>query len=302
MKDPVLELMVKDPQGLYVDCTLGTGGHAEAILGDIDGRTKVIGIERDPKALEAARKRLAKYGHRVEFVLGNFRDADRYLGERKCYGFLLDLGLSTLQLSDPARGFSYLEDGPLDMAMGEDADSLEGFIESADEKQISGILKEYGEVRKSRMIARSIIEARDSEGLESTGQLRSAVEKIVGRKNQFPVLSKVFQAFRIRVNGELDNLRTFLPKGVERLEAGGRIAVISYHSLEDRIVKRFFVDEAKGCVCPPGFPVCTCGGSSRLRILTKRPLTPAQEELEHNPRSRSAKLRVAERIEDEKEK
>lgn len=298
MKREVLDYLVKDPEGLYVDCTLGTGGHALEILRR-NRKVNLIGVDRDEAALEIARERLKSFAPRVEFFLGNFREPERYLGERRCSGFLLDLGISSFQLSDERRGFSYMKDGPLDMSMGSGSRSVVKFITSADTRMIKDVLKEFGEVRTPGRIARSIIETRDRQKIERTFQLRDIVAGVVPPHRLYGTLSRVFQALRIWANDETGSLDDFLKSSLRHLKSGGRIVIISYHSLEDRLVKRFFRSKAKGCICPPDFPVCTCGKKPELRIITRRPVTPGREEIEENSRARSAKLRAAERIGDE---
>ncbi len=297
MKREVLELLIKDPKGLYVDCTIGTGGHTEEILKSRTNQdVTVIGIDRDGLALDIAKKRLKGYQKRLKLVQGNFRDLEKHLAGRKYDGFLLDLGISSLQLADSSRGFSYMEDGPIDMAMGEDGSSVREMLSGAGQEEISRILKEFGEEKRHRVIAKSIVRARDLEEIVRTGQLVKAVKEVIYPNKIYGTLSRVFQAFRIWANDELENLRVFLPQAVRLLNTGGRIAIISYHSLEDRIVKRFFVHEEKDCICPPDFPVCVCDKQAKLRIITRQPVLPAPSEIEENTRARSAKLRVAERI------
>jgi 16S rRNA (cytosine1402-N4)-methyltransferase len=232
----------------------------------------------------------------VKLVCANFSGIAALLGGRKADGFLLDLGVSTYQLSDATRGFSYQLNGPLDMAMGEDGLPVKEFIAGADEREIARVLREYGEERRSRAIAREIVRARSQRGMETTLQLREAVSRVAPREDVYGTLSRVFQALRIWANGELESLAAFLPQAVECSNAGARIVVISYHSLEDRIVKRFFRQEERGCTCPKDFPECRCGKSPRLAVLTRSAMRPPQEEIERNPRARSAKLRAAERL------
>ena len=300
MKREVLDYLVTDPEGLYVDCTLGTGGHALEILRE-NRKARLIGVDRDGAALDLARERLSSFTPRVEFVLGNFREPGKYLGERRCDGFLLDLGISSFQLSDESRGFSYMKNGPLDMSMGSGSRSVIEFITSADSDMIKEVLKELGEVRTPGRIAKRIIEARDRQKIEETYQLRDVVAGVVPPHRLYGTLSRVFQALRIWANDEIGSLEDFLRNSLMYLKAGGRIVIISYHSLEDRLVKHFFREKAKGCICPPDFPVCTCGGKPELRIITARPVMPARDEIEANSRARSAKLRAAERISDEDE-
>lgn len=296
MAEEAVKLLLAKERGLFVDATVGTGGHAERLLRESASGVRLIGVDRDPRALEVARSRLASFGSRVELVSGNFRRIGEILGDRTCDGLLLDLGVSTLQLSDAARGFSYLADGPLDMTMGPDGRSVRSFLSTTEERRIAAILKEYGEQRRSRAIAREIVRRRDAGAMETTFQLRDAVAAVALPHRSFESLSRVFQALRIWANEELESLDEFLPQAVEHLAASGRIVIISYHSLEDRRVKHFFRQEERGCVCPPEIPECRCGRAPRLSVLTRRPLRPSPEEIESNPRSRSAKLRAAERI------
>jgi len=296
LADTAVELLLARRVGFFVDGTIGTGGHTELILGRSGERAEVLGIDRDRGAIEEARVRLVAFGSRVRLVRGNFREIASLLGGRKADGFLLDLGVSTYQLSDPKRGFSYMASGPLDMAMGEDGRSVEEFISSADEKEIAGVLRQYGEERRSRSIARGIVRLRNSRGIETTLQLRDAVVKVAPHKDVNGTLSRVFQALRIWANGELENLEAFLPQAVEHSNPGARIVIISYHSLEDRIVKQFFRQEERGCTCPRDIPECRCGRLPRLAVLTRSAVRPSPEEVERNPRARSAKLRAAERL------
>jgi 16S rRNA (cytosine1402-N4)-methyltransferase len=286
----------------YVDATLGTGGHAEHLLrrtaAGAGGRKPAafIGIDRDPAALREARRRLRPFKGRITFVRGNFRGIAGILSGRECDGFLLDLGMSSLQLEDRTRGFSYMQDGPLDMSMGPASRSVIDLLAASTQRDIAVIIRKFGEERRHRAIAREIVKARDSGSMKRTSQLRAAVAKAVHAKDLTPALSRVFQAFRIWANEELENLEEFLGQAVDLLKPGGRLVIVSYHSLEDRIVKRFFRQEQKGCICPPGFPECRCGRTARLRIITRRPVTPSAEEVLDNPRARSAKLRAAERL------
>lgn len=296
MVQPVAEYLLTNADGFYVDATLGTGGHTESILRAGGKHIKVIGIDRDRSAVQKAKERLKPFGSMVMFVCGNFRNIEKLIPERKYDGFLLDLGLSSYQLADRSRGFSYMDDGPLDMSMGEDGRSVRELLATATAKEIERILRTNGEVRRYRPIAGEIVKLRQRAEITRTFQLRSAVEKAVPVNGLIGVLSRVFQAFRIWANQELECLREFLPKALDMLSPGGRMVVISYHSLEDRIVKRFFRQEEKGCVCPDDLPACCCGRISRLRVMTRRPVVPSPEETEENKRSRSAKLRAVERV------
>jgi 16S rRNA (cytosine1402-N4)-methyltransferase len=296
MVESVANFLLSNPEGIIVDATLGLGGHAEHLLEKGGSGLKVIGVDRDRSALEEAKRRLEPFGERVTYVCGNFRSIGKLILGLKCDGFLLDLGLSSYQLSDLKRGFSYMQDGPLDMSMGEDGRSVRGLLSTGGEKEIGRILREYGEERRYRVIARELARVGEEGGLISTRKLRAAVERVVPAKGLMSSLSRVFQALRIWANDELDSLREFLPQTVEFLNPGGRLVAISYHSLEDRIVKRFMKQEEDGCVCPPDFPECRCGRTVTLKVLTRRPVLPSPVELEGNPRARSAKLRAAERV------
>lgn len=279
-----------------MDATLGLGGHAARVLEAGGEGMRLIGIDRDPGALEEASRRLNRFGERVSLICGNFRNVAGLLQGVTVDGFLLDLGLSSFQIADRTRGFSYQEDGPLDMAMGEDGRSVRKLLAEAPEREIQDILSRFGEERRSRTIARNIVRNRERGEIYRTSQLRSIIEKSVPSKNLISSLSRVFQALRIWANEELGSLEEFLPQAVGMLGRGGRIVAMSYHSLEDRIVKNFFRREEKGCICPDDFPRCDCGRSPSLKILTKRPVKPSPLEVEENPRSRSARLRAAERL------
>jgi 16S rRNA (cytosine1402-N4)-methyltransferase len=296
MAEEVADLLVTDPDGIYIDATLGTGGHTAYLMDHVPGSFRVIGLDQDRLAIEEARGFLERHSGRIEFLHGNFRNIKDLAGVESCTGIVADLGISSLQLSDDRRGFSYQGDGPLDMSMGEEARSVTELLATAGEREISLLIKEFGEERRHRAIAREIARIGRESPITTTGELRAAVERVAGQHGLMAVLSRVFQAFRIWANSEMDALEEFLPQAVELLEPGGRIVVISYHSLEDRIVKRFFKLEESGCVCPPDFPECRCAKKKRLRIMTRRPIRPSKEELQKNQRARSAKLRAAERI------
>ncbi|HSG27545.1 MAG TPA: 16S rRNA (cytosine(1402)-N(4))-methyltransferase RsmH [Candidatus Krumholzibacterium sp.] len=296
MVNEVTRLLLTDPEGIYVDATLGLGGHTANLLKEAGPKARVVGIDRDVKAIELARRNLAPFGDRVSYINGNFSEIGTYLSGGEYDGILIDLGLSSLQIADRDRGFSYMEDGPLDMSMGCGGRSVRELLENGTEKEIADIIYRFGEERRSRVVARHIVKSREAGRIESTSRLRSIVEKALPSKNLITSLSRVFQAFRIWANDELDNLRAFLPQAVALLTPGGRLAVLSYHSLEDRIVKEYFRAEARGCTCPADFPQCACGRVPTLRILTRRPGRPGTEEVEVNTRARSARLRVAERL------
>ncbi|MBD5149085.1 MAG: 16S rRNA (cytosine(1402)-N(4))-methyltransferase RsmH [Oscillibacter sp.] len=291
------------PDGVYLDGTLGRAGHSQAILRCLT-TGRLIGVDRDLAAIEAARERLAEFGDRVTLVHGNFSDLEdilRNLGITGIDGMLFDLGVSSPQLDEPRRGFSYMHDAPLDMRMDETAELDAGqVVNTWSGEELRRILYEYGEERYAPQIARAIVRGREDKPIETTGELveviRSAMPGKALREKQHPA-KRSFQAIRIAVNGELDALPPMLEAAAEGLAPGGRLAVITFHSLEDRIVKQKMRELATGCTCPPEFPVCVCGKKPKLKLVNRKPIVSGPAELEENPRARSAKLRVAERTE-----
>lgn len=290
------------PDGVYVDGTLGMGGHSEEIAKRLT-TGRLIGIDRDETAIVRAGARLAAYGPRVQLVHGNFRDTVEILDElgiEAVDGMLFDLGVSSPQLDESERGFSYMHDAPLDMRMDE-TDNLNAWfvVNRWPEEKLRRILYDYGEERYAPRIAAAIVREREQQEIRTTLQLveviRGAMPAAALREKQHPA-KRSFQAIRIAVNDELEAVRTMMDTAPDRLRPGGRIAVISFHSLEDRIVKTGIAARENGCTCPREFPVCTCGFVQTLRSVTRKPILPSAEELETNPRARSAKLRVAERI------
>lgn len=293
----VLEVLAPRPGGQYVDATLGLGGHAVALLRASAPGGRVLGIDRDSAVLQEAVRRLRYAGERLAPVVGNFADMGRLARERGFMpvdGVLMDLGASSPQLDDPARGFSFQQSGPLDMRMGKDSElTAADIVNSWPEEEIRRVLWEYGEERYARRIARAICETRP---IADTGALADLVVRVVGRRDRIHPATRTFQALRIAVNDELGALERALPQALDLLAVGGRLAVIAFHSLEDRIVKQFLRREASDCICPPRLPACVCGHHARVRILTKKPISASPEEVARNPRSRSAKLRAAVRI------
>ena len=287
------------PGGRYVDCTVNGGGHTEAILFASAPGGSVLGIDADANAIERARSRLSHFGSSVALVNGNFRDVDSICRERgfvPVNGVLFDLGLSSLQLGAASRGFSFQHEGPLDMRFGPSQETTASFwVNEASEADLTDVLWRFGEEKRSRKIARAVVERRP---LRTTTELAKAVEQAVGRRpgSQTHPATRTFQALRIAVNQELATLSDALPRALGLLGFGSRLVVISYHSLEDRIVKQFIARESRDCICPPRQPVCTCGHKATLRPITKGALAPSAEEVARNPRARSAKLRVAERV------
>jgi 16S rRNA (cytosine1402-N4)-methyltransferase len=293
-----IRLLEPRSNGLYLDGTLGGGGHAEAILEASSPAGRLIGLDRDPRAIERSRIRLARFGDRVELHERNFATLAESpeLAVVRLDGALLDLGVSSAQIDEKARGFSYQQDAPLDMRMGPRGEPARDLLARADIDELTEIIRRYGEERHARRIALAIVRERERLPIETTGRLREIVERAVPRSGHpLKSVARVFQALRIAVNEELESLSSGLPQIVERLVEGARFVVVSYHSLEDRIVKRYFRDLAIDCICPPGLPVCRCDKRSEAVILTPRPLTPALAETERNPRARSARLRAIER-------
>lgn len=285
--------------GAYADLTLGGGGHSALIL-ERGGR--VVGIDRDMDAIRACRERFSAHGERFTAVHGNFSDIKEILerlGTGPLDGAVMDLGVSSHQLDVPERGFSYMRRAPLDMRMDQSAPlSAKEVVNTYDEKRLAGILSDYGEERWAKRIAEFIVKKRRQKPFEDTAELVDTVKAAVpkeARKGGPHPAKRTFQAIRIEVNRELDILSRSVEDAALSLKTGGRISVITFHSLEDRITKETFARLAKGCVCPPGFPVCVCGGKSEVRILTKKPVEPGADEIERNPRARSAKLRCAQR-------
>lgn len=288
---------------ITVDGTVGGGGHAEAILLGTAPDGLLIGIDADSDALREAEKRLAPFGKRKILVKGNFADMDAILADRKIGkvdGILLDLGVSSHQLDTAERGFSFSMDAPLDMRMDRSrGGSAYDLIHTLPGEELERIIRDYGEERRARRIARSIVEHRKHSPLRTTTDLASLVVRATphetGHQRIHPA-TRTFQALRIAVNDELACLHRAVIDGAKRLRQGGRFSVISFHSLEDRIVKNAFRAAEKGCICPPDLPLCVCGLKPTLKVLTRKPGTPGEAEIHDNPRSRSAKLRTAERI------
>ncbi len=297
-----VDLLAPRSGGIYVDGTLGGGGHAEEILLRSGPDGILVGLDRDAAAMERARQRLAGYGGRAMLRRANFREVAEVLTElgiRAVDGFLLDLGLSWFHLRSPERGFSFLTDGPLDMRMDDrGAVTAADLVNTLPRQELARILREYGEEKKANVVAKAIERARDRGPITSTVQLAEIVAGVFPpyppRRTHPATLT--FQALRIAVNDELGALRDGLGGMIALLRPGGRIAVISFHSLEDRIVKQAFAEHARACVCPPRMPVCRCGKRADLKVLTKRPVVPSAREVSENPAARSAKLRAAEKI------
>ena len=301
LKNETIELLNIKENGVYFDGTLGGAGHSKAIEEKAKIK-KLIGVDQDIEALDAAKKNLSNFDN-VIYVNDNFRNIDSILDELEIDavdGILVDIGVSSYQIDSAERGFSFRHDSKLDMRMSR-ANSFSAYelVNSYDEENLTRVIRDYGEEKFARSIARHIIKARASKPIETTKELESIILSSVprykgqdGRSN----VQRTFQAIRIEVNGELDALKEFIDKAVGYLKPSGRLAIISFHSLEDRIVKQKFKELATGCICPPDFPICVCGHKAEVKLITKHPVEAIKEELEINPRSAPAKLRVVEKL------
>lgn len=297
----VLDSLNIKPDGIYVDGTLGGGGHSFKIVQRLEGGM-LIGMDQDSDALEAAGKRLAIFEDRVRVVKSNYVNAVNVLkdlGINGADGILLDIGVSSYQIDNPERGFTYREDAPLDMRMDRDGTmTAKTIVNTYSKEDLTRIIREYGEEDFAANIAKHIVNEREQREIETTGQLAAIIEQAIPakvRKGSPAVAKKTFQALRIEVNSELDVLEKAIPELIDFLNPGGRLAIITFHSLEDRIVKNAFKKAENPCTCPPNFPVCTCGAVPKGRIVTRKPITPSEEECKKNKRAASAKLRVFEK-------
>lgn len=300
--DACIQALNIRPDGIYVDGTLGRAGHSREIAGRLT-TGRLICIDRDQAAIDAAQDRLAPWLDRVTLIHSNFSELKEVLsrcGVSGADGMLFDLGVSSPQLDDASRGFSYMQDAPLDMRMDTSAPlSAADIVNTWSQEELRRILFEYGEERYAPAIARAIVRARETAPVKTTLELveiiKSAMPPAALREKQHPA-KRSFQAIRIAVNDELASVDRMIRGAVPKLNRGGRLAVITFHSLEDRIVKNGFAQFAKGCTCPPDFPVCVCGKTPDIKLVNKKPILPTQQEIDENPRARSAKLRVAEKI------
>jgi len=300
----VIEYLNPKPGNRYLDGTLGGGGHSEQILIDSEPDGLVLGLDRDEEALSAARQRLQRFGDRLSARQASFADAGEILvaiGWQAVDGVILDLGISSHQIDSPERGFSFRADGRLDMRMDRRQDlDAQHILNSCSEAELERIFRDYGEEPQARRIARALVAERKNKAIETTAELARIIARAKlsrgGRGRDHHPATQVFQALRIAVNQELVELERFLDKGYELLGPQGRMAIISFHSLEDRLVKQAFRKWSRTCLCPPRALICRCGWSPKVKLLTKKPVVPSAHEIETNPRARSAKLRVAERI------
>lgn len=297
--DATLDVLLPRPGGRYVDCTLGAGGHAAALLERTSPGGQLLGLDTDAEMLAIARERLAPFGERARLVHANFEHLDHVAaaeGFDAVDGVLFDLGVASLHLDRIERGFSFQGDAPLDMRLDRSGGTTAArLLARLEERELADVIDRLGEETRARPIARAIVHARRAAPIETTGQLASLIGRIVpgGRTNP---ATRTFQALRIAVNRELDILPDALRQAHGLLRDGGRMAVISFHSLEDRIVKQYVAGQVKPCICPPRAPVCTCGRTARLEPVTRKPITADEAELRRNPRARSAKLRCARRL------
>ncbi len=289
--------------GIYLDGTLGDGGHAEQILSALGPRGLLVAFEQDKDSISFAEKRLQPFKSQTKIFHDNFKNARKVLAEEKIGlldGILLDLGVSSRQLENPERGFSFASDAFLDMRMDQRTKTTAfDLLNNSSENELATIFKEFGEERWAKRIARAIVRKRETTPIRTTGELSKLILSVVpakSRKYRIHPATRVFQALRIAVNKELKALSTVLDDGVECLKPSGRFCVISFHSLEDRLVKTRFRQFQKGCICPIDIPQCVCGRKSVLKVITKKPIVPTEDEVKKNPRARSAKLRVAEKV------
>ena len=300
--DETIEGLNINPDGIYFDGTLGGGGHSYEILKRLTGKGILIGVDQDGDAIDAASERLKEFEGKFQLVRSNYSEIETILNDLKISkidGIVLDLGVSSYQIDNLERGFSYKEDAPLDMRMDQRqllnaADVVNGYTE----EQLIAMLRDYGEERYAKSIAKAIIEGRKDRPIATTQELSDIVKNAVPKKYQIAKghpAKKTFQAIRIEVNNELNVLKTTLDKMIEHLNPGGRICVITFHSLEDRIVKLNFRNNENPCTCPPDFPVCVCGKKSKGKVITRKPIVPSDEEVENNKRAKSSKLRIFER-------
>ncbi|HMA62518.1 MAG TPA: 16S rRNA (cytosine(1402)-N(4))-methyltransferase RsmH [bacterium] len=299
MAQETIQYLVNKEDGIYVDCTLGTGGHFSKIAKSTSDQAILIGFDADQKAIDYCRQHL-DIDKKYILINSNFENLKKFCyrhGYTKVSGILMDLGMSSFALDDPTRGFAFDMEGPLDMRFSKDQEmTASDFLNNAEPNEIKKVLKNFGEVRRPSAIVMGIVEFRKEKKIETTAELKQIIASRTPYRLRKKILSQVFQAIRIKVNKELSVLEKALKQALELLESEGRLVVISYHSLEDRIAKHFFKERAKDCICPPEFPICKCDHEKEIEILTGSPITPQEEEIKENPRARSAKLRAIEKI------
>ena len=295
-----LEGLAPRAGGRYVDCTAGSGGHSAGILEASSPDGALLALDTDPEAVGRTRIRLQPYGTRAQVAQSNFRNLTQVVhqaGWDRVDGILFDLGVSSVQIGAAGRGFSFQLDGPLDMRMDPSrSPSAADLVNTLDETELASILREYGEEPQARRIAEAIVRERVNRRIETTAHLADLIARVKGRRGRIHPATTAFQALRIAVNGELESITLALPQAVRLLRPGGRLAVIAFHSLEDRIVKRYLHEEAKECRCPPRQPICTCDRQPLLRLIDRHAIMPGENEVFGNPRARSARLRIAVRL------
>lgn len=300
MPEEVQYYLITDKSGTYLDMTCGGGGHLKYLSEGLSDKANLFGFDRDKEAVLAASNELKGIPQVKKLINCKFSEIDRAVKENKINnvnGVYFDLGVSSHQIDSSGRGFSFMQDGPLDMRMNSgDSLTAETVINDYSTEKLVEIFRLYGEQKKPRRIVSAIDRARQKEKIDTTRKLQTVLRSAVSGKDINSTLARLFQAIRIEVNGELDELNMALPKVLDLLTPGGRLVLLSYHSLEDRIVKRFFGERAKGCVCPDNFPVCACGRNPEIKILTRRVVRPQKNEVESNSRARSARLRAAEKL------
>ena len=301
MPNETLTYLNPQPNGRYIDGTIGAGGHAEAILAAAPG-CQLLGFDRDADALAIARQRLAPFGERARLVHTNYHNMITVLDEigwDGVDGILLDVGLSSMQIDRPDRGFSFQSEGPLDMRMDRrEPTTASTLLNHSSLDELTAIFRQYGEEPKARAIAKAIVARRERQLWETTDELAELIRRVVRHRGhgRCPAVPRIFQALRIAVNDELDNLRDTLHDAIDALNPHGRVVIISFHSLEDRIVKETFREAGLDCICPPAMPICTCDVTPSLKTLTRKPVRPSPQELATNPRANSAKMRAGERL------
>lgn len=300
----VVKYLISKPNGIYVDCTLGGGGHSELILEKLNGKGMLLGLDADMDAIRFANERLSVFANKI-IKRAFFDQLDVVLVQEKLLpadGFLFDLGVSSYQIDKGEKGFSFSEDGPLDMRFNNlQKLTAAEVVNKYDEEKLGEIIRSYGEEKHWRKIVRQITKKRSAKRIETTGELKDIISSVIPARFRNKTLARIFQAIRIEVNQELERLKTGLNKAFDALNIHGRMVVISYHSLEDRIVKEFFRYKELDCICPPDYPRCSCDKEREMKILTRKPIRPSEEEIVDNPRARSARLRVAEKIIDYKD-